>query len=150
MKFYIVLWFFIFTILTTSAQTNSTDFTTSLAGSADKTINYEDVLGSPYKYEEFSNAMVFLVLNEKPIEYKLNYNLYKENLEYIENDVRYTVMNPDAIVKVNINDEVLVYTHYKNYDQSKQGYFVELIDDYISLYKREFVSYLHSQKTFNN
>lgn len=146
MKFYIFLILFFTGILFSQAQTK---FKNRLTGIIDKEMTYDNLQGSPYKYKEFIKGDVYLSLNDKSIEYILNYNAYKNKLEFIEDNIKYTVTNPNKIIKVEINKDVLVYAKYKNYDQSEEGFFFEIIDDYISLYRREIISYVQTQKFEN-
>ncbi|HAF29553.1 MAG TPA: hypothetical protein DCG75_10940 [Bacteroidales bacterium] len=137
-------------IVFSNAQNNSYDSKTSLIGSTVQSETFKELSGSQYKYKNFCKADVYIILNDGSIEYELNYNAFKDELEFIENEIIYTVTNPDKIIKVEINEDVLVHAKYNNYDQEEEGYFFELIDDYISLYRREIISHIASQKTFDN
>lgn len=149
--------YFLFILIITSstlalAQNSSiSSLKNKLEGSEQSVVEYNDIIGSPFRYEEFKKSEVYLKLNDGPIDYILNYDAYKDQMEYIENDVTYAVTNPNQIKKILINNEVFIYTNYYNFDIVKEGYFIEIISDYISLYKKEIISSVSTKSSnYNN
>lgn len=102
---------------------------------------------NPYIFDNFVDSDVFFKDINNPLKYKLNYNAFDDQLEYLINDEKFIVTNPDNILKVKINGRILVYKNYYNFDETKNGYFFEIIDDYISLYKKEIIISTLKEKT---
>jgi len=141
MKSYILCTLFACSILFGQAQIlpDNNHNTYKLKGSTQKVLTYNEIVGSPFRYTQFMESKVFFRLQDLPMKYKINYNAYNDELEYIEDGITYTICNPNEIHKVEVNNEVIIYTKYYNYDVQKEGYFIEIIDDYISLYKKELI-----------
>jgi hypothetical protein len=114
-----------------------------------KVLTYNDISGSPYKFEEFKKGKIYFTSNNIPVDYELNYNAFKDELEYIEKKETKKVTNLHQIQKIEINNEVLKYTHYYEKDFIKEGFFIEIVDDYVSLYKKETTSFIPAGKTIN-
>ena len=140
MKYYFFLVFY-FLVNTIIAQLpNNKNIKLELEGTTEEIFSYKQMNGSPYRYKEFEDGKVYLKSNTEAIAYKINYNAYKDHFEYIEGNVTYAVANPKKINNIVIDGETFIYTKYYNYDNLKEGYFIEIEDDYISLYKRELIS----------
>ena len=139
MKYYF-LFFFTFLITTALAQIPNQSNLLRLKGTTTEILSYKEMIGSPYRYKEFIEGSVYLKSNTDAIDYTINYNAYKDQIEFIENNSTISVDNPNEIKYIVVDQETLIYTKYYNYDDLKEGYFIELIDDYISLYKRELIS----------
>jgi len=116
-----------------------------LEGTTEEIYSYKEMNGSPFRYKEFVNGKINLKTNNSPIDYLVNYNAHKDHFEFIENNTTYAIANPNKLKNILVEGETFVYTEYYNYEDLKKGYFIELIDDYISLYKRELIS-ITSQK----
>ncbi len=142
MRLYVLCFLLIVSILTSNAQKPSINtYKLKLKGSVQEVMTYDEASGSPYIYENFLDCNVYLKSNNNnPIEYKMNYNAYKDQMEYKEDEITYAIANPEQILKLEINNQYYIFSDYYNYDLTKRGYFIELVDDYISLYKREIIS----------
>ncbi len=128
------------------AQSSTVHSLNKLNGSTKEVLTYKSYKGSPFIYDQFMYSKVYLKSEDKAIDYLLNYNAYKEQIEYKIDGKIYCVTNPKQIKKIEVNSETIVYKKYYNYDQLKEGYFIEIIDDFISLYKKETVSALPLKK----
>lgn len=146
MKNFFPLLIVIISIQNLLAQSSTIHSHNKLNGSTKEVLTYKSYEGSPFIYDQFMYSKVYLKSEDKAIDYLLNYNAYKEQIEYKVDDKIYCVTNPEQIKKIEVNSETIVYKKYYNYDQLKEGYFIEIIDDFISLYKKEIVSALPSKK----
>lgn len=115
------------------------DLRASSKNTNEETLTYKDVSGSPYKYNEFKPGQVIFKGNSDTT-YKMNYDLYQNALEYEENESIYAVTNADDISKIIIDQDVIIYSKYFENDILKKGFFIEIISDFVSLYKKESVS----------
>ena len=145
MRFCIFLYYLIVHIAGLNAQDHI--YTQYHSRVTEKVLRYETVLGSPYSYEEFNDGDVYFIENETPVKYKLNYNAYIDAVEFLKENKVHTVTNPYEIKKIYINNDVIVYANYYNKGSISKGYFIELIDSQISLYKRETVIYLPAKES---
>jgi len=135
---YIVVIILISISFIVNGQNNLSENTNELSGIPIKDKpNYKQA--NPYIFDDFLEGVVYFKDNNNPLEYKLNYDAFDDQLEYLKNDEKFIATNPDNILRVNINDEILVYKKFYNFDETKNGFFFEIIDDYISLYKREII-----------
>ena len=129
MKYYIFL-LFTFLYATTLAQLpNNSNVLSKLKGTTKEIISYKEMKGSPYRYKDFKTGKVYLLSNTEAIDYTINYNAYKDQLEFIENNTTIAVDNPNEIKRLVIDNETIIYTNYYNYDDLKEGYFIEIIDN---------------------
>lgn len=137
MKYYLLFFLATFSMYLTKAQNMTNEpIKERFEGTITEVITYDEVEGTPYRYDDFIRGEVYLKSNDDFIFYEINYNAFKDRMEYRKNQQTYTVTNPDQIKKIIIDDDVFVYKDFYNYNFSNQGYFVEVIDDYISLYKK--------------
>ena len=90
---------------------------------------------------------MYFIDSDTTVKYQLNYNAYTEAIEFLKNDTIYTVTNPYEIKKINLNDDLIVFANYSNEGSISKGFFFEIIDSYISLYKRETVIYVPTNGT---
>lgn len=118
-----------------------------LTGNIHETTTYDEVSGSPYLFKEFTTSNVYFKSGNKPVEYLINYNAYKDQVEFIENDNTYAIVNTNKVNKIEIDKQTFVYSQYHNYNDIKEGYFVELVSDYISLYRREIIITISTNKS---
>lgn len=112
-----------------------------------KELSINDISGSPYRYEKFSTGEVYFLLKDKPVNSKLNYNAYTDEIEFIINENTYTVSNCQDIHKVLLNNEVLLFHDFKDNNSIKKGFLIEIINNQISLYKRESIKYSPPKET---
>lgn len=141
MKYIVTLILIVFSLILNAQTLSNKVVSDKLIGYSINKTTYSDIAeGSPYLFNTFTDSKIYFKNNNTPVIYTTNYNAYTDVLEYIDNENKYTVSNPNEILKVIINDHILVYKSYYNYDIVKDGYFFTIIDDYISLYKKEVIT----------
>ena len=85
-------------------------------------ITYNDIEGSPYLYEEFSDAIIYS-RDTQAVKLPLRYNIYTNEMEYQLDGTTYTIGNPFIINKIILGEQVFVYLKFIG----KGGYF-ELLE----------------------
>ncbi|MFC2104153.1 hypothetical protein ACFLS4_02220 [Bacteroidota bacterium] len=146
MRFFILLCYLIVHIVGLNAQDHKyTQY--HFTGATEKLLEYEAILGSPYYYEEFNDGDVFFLENDTSVKYRLNYNAYTDAVEFLKDKKAFTVINPYEIKKIFLNNDTIVYINYYNQGSISKGFFIEIIDSQISLYKRETVIYAPAKGT---
>ncbi|PLX11744.1 MAG: hypothetical protein C0597_14585, partial [Marinilabiliales bacterium] len=113
MKYYF-LFFFTFLITTALAQIPNQSNLLRLKGTTTEILSYKEMIGSPYRYKEFIEGSVYLKSNTDAIDYTINYNAYKDQIEFIENNSTISVDNPNEIKYIVVDQETLIYTKYYN------------------------------------
>ncbi len=146
MKYIFSLIIVIISIQNLLSQSSTVHSIDKLNGSLKVLSTNKGYKGSPFIYDQFMNSKVYLKSEDKAIDYLLNYNAYEEQIEYKVDGKTFYVTNPKQIKKIEVNNETIVYKKFYNYDQLKEGYFIELIDDFISLYKKETISAMPLKK----
>lgn len=135
---YTILFSLCFAIsLNSYSQSSYSETIQKLNGNIRSDISYSNLKGSPFLFNKFMKSEVYFNSSDEPVTYKLNYNAYKDQIEFLENDEVYRVTNTDELEKVIINKHTFVYKRFYNYDEINEGYFIEIINDYVSLYKKE-------------
>ena len=137
MKYYFLFFLATFSMYVTKAQNLTNEqISKRFEGTIKEVIIYDEVEGTPFRYDDYKKGEVYLKSNNDSIIYEINYNAFEDRMEYMENKITYTVTNPNQINTIIINNDVFVYKDFHNYNLIDQGYFLEIINDYISLYKR--------------
>ena len=137
MKYTILFSLFIAFALKSYSQSANSEPRQRLKGNVREDRSYSSLKGSPFLFNKFMKSEVYFNSSDEPVTYKLNYNAYKDQIEFLENGKVYSITNKDKLEKVIIDKHTFVYKRFYNYDEINEGYFVEIINDYISLYKRE-------------
>jgi hypothetical protein len=138
--------------------TNSLAFTQAATGrnvddhllikDAQKNLGLEDeieVIGTPYLNEEFTQGEIFFdkgMRNAVPV----RYNIYKDWIEYQQNNQAY-ILDPDVRIKeVKFNDFVLVVGQYASRGKVRLGYFTVLDSGNVTLLAKHVVMYKEYQQ----
>lgn len=97
--------------------------------------------GSPY-LDDWKLADIHL-RNDKTISgLMIRYNVYSDQMLYLENDVAYTIGAPDSISEILLSNKVFIYREYRKANKTKKGFFELIFKGKVSLlikYEIEFI-----------
>ncbi|HCC69990.1 MAG TPA: hypothetical protein DEQ09_02400 [Bacteroidales bacterium] len=97
---------------------------------------YENIGGTPYLNKEFEPGKVYLKSGEVFTgEYR--FDLYANQIQFINEGSRYVISYPDKIYKVELNGHTFKYIDYKIDAGIRNGYFITLVEGYYSLYLKK-------------
>ena len=105
-----------------------------------RTLNYDDVEGSPYLDPELIKGYVKFRLGDTA-DYFLRYNIYADEMEYLDGDKLFVINNPDQVDVVAVNNHELYYTTYKFRNSFKKGFLEKLVDGHYALYIKYNIDY---------
>jgi hypothetical protein len=108
-----------------------------------------NIIGSPYRYNEFSLTEVFFTGNDSSLFFNMNYNAYTDAIEFKQDKRTYQVSNPQKIKKIIFQNEVLVYRTLKEKNYSSNGFVIELVGHQIGLYKQENIKLIPAKTAIN-
>ena len=104
-----------------------------------------DVVGTPYLNEEFARGEIFFdkgMRNAVPI----RYNIYKDWIEYQQNNQTY-ILDPDVRIKqVKFDESVFVVEPYPSKGKTRLGYFKVLDSGKVTLLAKQVVLYKEYQQ----
>lgn len=107
-------------------------------------INYDDIEGSPYSYDKLLKGFVALK-GEQPKEYFLRYDIYAEEMEFLNGDQLLAVTNKQDLDYVQIANLKYIYTGFYINDKLNKGFLVELDSGKCSLYRKDRVRFEKEQ-----
>jgi len=114
-----------------------------------KEIKDNEILGSPYLYEKFVDGKVYFKERDKQLNSILNYNAFSDEIDFRIDEKIYSFKNPEDVLKIVTDEGVLVFNTYVNNNSVKKGFLIELVDNKISLYKKEKIVYVHPKEARN-
>ncbi len=97
---------------------------------------YENIGGTPYLKEEYEEGRVYLETGEVYTG-RFRFDLYANQIQFINEDSRYVIAYPEKIYKIELNDNILKYIDYKIDAGIDHGYFITLVEGYSSLYLKK-------------
>lgn len=90
----------------------------TISTSEEAAITYNDVEGSPYLNNDFTDGIVFLS-DTTAVKLPLRYNIYADEMEYKFNGVSFTIGNPQILNKILLGESIFVYIQF----MKVKGYF---------------------------
>ncbi len=97
-----------------------------------KTLEYSEIKGSPYTNPEFFSAKIA----ENYEKVNVRYNSYSDQVEYEKEDKVYTLPKETTFSKIEISSSPKQVLVMLNTNDEFSGYFYEIIDNKIGLYKK--------------
>ncbi|WP_294250916.1 hypothetical protein [uncultured Chryseobacterium sp.] len=104
----------------------------TLQSSSGKTLNYDDIMGSPYQNKSFLPAKISGSPNENV---SVRYNNYKDEIEFKKNDEIFSLPKKAEYSRIEVisTRQIIVLL---NISDETNGYFYELVKGNNSLYKK--------------
>jgi len=84
--------------------------------------------GSPYLYVAWLDGSIIMKDQNRIEGKKYRYNLYTQQMQFIEGSDTMAIANPDDIEKIEFGGKTFIFTNYDATDRMSKGYF-ELISD---------------------
>jgi len=97
---------------------------------------YENIDGTPYLNREFKEGKVFLKSGDV-LTGDFRFDLYANHVQFIDKGSRYVIAYPEKIYKIELDGNVFKYIDYRIDAGIDEGYFIELVDGYYSLYLKK-------------
>lgn len=97
---------------------------------------YENINGTPYLVQEFEDGKVFLKSGQVMIG-KFRFDLYANQVQFINDDSRYVIAYPEKISKIELNGNVLKYIDFKIDAGIDHDYFITLAEGNYSLFLKK-------------
>jgi hypothetical protein len=116
-----------------------------------RSINYENIQGSPYLDEELIQGYVKFSLGDSNV-YFLRYNIYADEMEYLDGSSLKIISNPSELDHVHVNKHSFYYTTYKFRNSFKEGYLEKLVDGTVELYLKydvDFKKYEEAKSSYH-
>jgi len=98
-------------------------------------MNYGDIQGSPYLNDKLIKGWVKFNTGDSTA-YFLRYNVYTDEMEYLQGQNLYTVKNMQRLAYVLLADYKFVYREYFIKGRQHRGYLALLVTGQCRLYKR--------------
>lgn len=96
-----------------------------------KTFKYEDIAGSPYYNKDFAIAKIADNYEQVPV----RYNSYKDEIEFKKNNEVQVLPKSSVFTRIEIPSSKQTIVLFETFDELS-GYFFELVNGKISLYKK--------------
>ena len=149
----ILLCFLIGSFITSQAQTNTNLLEYEYSGNfteIKRTVNYSEIEGSPYLEPNLFHGVVYFYGNDTS-HYYMRYNIYLEEMEYLDNEVIKVITNPNHLVKIELNGKTFRYkVGFNSKNKLKGEYFIELKTGTINLYKKPRVEFEEKEPAKNS
>jgi hypothetical protein len=97
---------------------------------------YQSVKGSPYLPESWMDGRILVVGDTVGAEYKLRFNVYENEMQFIENADTLVITNPEKIDALWLGDRRFQYLAYTSGEFEKMTYFEVLVPGKIKLLVR--------------
>lgn len=98
-----------------------------------RSINYATTEGSPYLDDELISGYVKFRLTDSIVTF-LRYNIFMDEMEYLEGDKLQVIDNESHLDHVYVNSHIFYYKTYKFRNAFKQGYLEKVVDGPYELY----------------
>ena len=99
-------------------------------------INYSEIEGSPYLQSNLYYGIVYFQSSDTMHVY-MRYNVYTEEIEYLDNKLIKVITNPSFINKIELNGRIFRYkVGFDSKNKLKGEFFIELHKGEINLYKK--------------
>ncbi len=99
-------------------------FQKSINSSPVNTIEYKDIKGSPYLTDDFVNSKIYF-RKDSVFKIALRYNVFDQSMEYQQNNIVYSISNPDKIDKIEMNKWTFIF--YSDFKKIKNNSFYQLL-----------------------
>lgn len=107
-------------------------------------LNYNDIKGSPYLSEDLVLGQVFFE-NKDSAEYYLRYDIYGDEIEYLQNKHLFAIINMATLDHIILNGQKIVYQTYYVDGKQTEGFLIELVKDKCSLYLKYHIEFEDAQ-----
>ncbi len=107
-------------------------------------LNYSHIKGSPYLNDDLILGQV-IFKNGDSVSYYLRYDMYSDEIEYLQNKRLFTIVNMAALNHINLNGQKFVYQTYYDDGERSRGYLVQLVTNQCSLYRKNHVEFEDAQ-----
>jgi len=103
--------------------------------------SYDDIQGSPYYTDEFVQGRI---ISKDTSEYSamIRYNIYADQLEYMEGNKKYFVTKPSEIQEVQMGAEKMIYSDYLQAGVKYQRFFLLKKTGKYTLLQRKKIEFL--------
>lgn len=120
-----------------------TEITTSvtISGGSFNPKKYEGIPGDPYLIPAWKPGVLILTDNSRIDNFLFRYNLYTQQMQFINNADTLAIAIPEEINNLNIDDRTFIYSQYVCKNAQKKGYFELLEDGHCRLLKRWVILY---------
>lgn len=98
-------------------------------------LTYSDVEGSPYLNKELTRGLV-LFSNGDSVTYYLRYDIYSDEMEYLQNKSLFVILNIEKLDHILLNGDKMVYKSYFIKSNLQSGYLIHSLDSYCNLYQK--------------
>lgn len=117
--------------LSVNGATGSQSVFDGIKSTTGKTFKYEDIAGSPYYNKDFAIAKIADNYEQVPV----RYNSYKDEIELKKNNEVQVLPKSSVFARIEISSPKQTIVLFETFDELS-GYFFELVNDKISLYKK--------------
>ena len=101
-----------------------------------RSLSYDDIEGSPYSDSRLMPGIVMFDTGDSLI-YYLRYDIYSDEVEYLENEELLTITNKDELDFIILDDKKFVYKTYLINDREHSGYLVQSVTNQCSLFQKQ-------------
>ena len=105
-----------------------------------RSLSYQDIDGSPYLDSRLIPGIVMFDTGDSLI-YYLRYDIYSDEVEYLQNEELLTITNKDELDVVFLNNNKFIYKTYRINDREYNGYLVQSVTNQCNLYQKHRVDF---------
>ena len=105
-----------------------------------RNVDYSEISGSPYASEKLIEGYVLFTGGDS-LTYYLRYNIYADEMEYLEGEDLMIVQNSKDLEDIGINGNLYKYLDYSWLKNLKSGYLISVIDGPLSIYRKQRVKF---------
>ncbi|MDH5396908.1 MAG: hypothetical protein OEX02_02100 [Cyclobacteriaceae bacterium] len=105
-----------------------------------KDIDYTEIKGTPYYHNDYKRGKV-LFRNGEEQNFLMRYNIYQDVIEYQQDESFLLLGWSEFYEAIIIDGEKFVMRYFKDGPETNRGYFVQLTDSGLQVYKRMQVGY---------
>jgi len=98
--------------------------------------SYREIQGSPYFNEEFSDGRI-VTKDDKSVFLKLRYNIYSDEIEFLNNDKIYSIAKPVYIKEFCIGEQKIRFSTYLDGKFVKNGFLLVLTQGDYTLFVKK-------------
>ncbi|WP_276370707.1 hypothetical protein [Chryseolinea sp. H1M3-3] len=100
----------------------------------------ENIEGTPYLDDSFTQGEVYFAKG-KPTVVPVRYNIYKDWVEYQQNNQTYILDPNERIKKIKLGERILIVESFESRGKTKQGYFILIDSGKVMLLSKKTVTY---------
>jgi len=109
---------------------------------SNKNLKYSEISGTPYLNNEFKKGTVLTSSGTLLDNYLLRYNMYDDQIEYIQEGVVYELAPKSLVKRAEFDGLIFVYIKYKNKGNSSEGFCEVLVEGKASLYRKHKIKFI--------